>query len=34
MEYIWNLDESGCFYKALPDRGFGQKIKEHKGGKK
>ena len=34
LEDIWNLDESGCFYQALPDRGFSQKIKECKGGKK
>ena len=31
---IWNIDETGCFWKALPDRGFGQKGKECKGGKK
>ena len=22
---IWNLDETACFWKALPDRGFGKK---------
>ena len=33
-EDIWNFDETGCFWKALPDRGFGQKGKECKGGKK
>ena len=33
-EDIWNIDETGCFWKALPDRGFGQKGKECKGGKK
>ena len=33
-EDIWNLDETGCFWKALPDRGFGQKGKQCKGGKK
>ena len=33
-ENIWNLDETGCFWKTLPDRGFGQKEKECKGGKK
>ena len=33
-EDIWNLDESGVFWKALPDKGFGQKVKECKGGKK
>ena len=24
-EDIWNLDETGCFWKALPERGFAQK---------
>ena len=33
-EDIWNLDETGCFWKALPDRGFGEKGKQCKGGKK
>ena len=33
-EDIWNLDESGVFWRALPDKGFGQKVKECKGGKK
>ena len=28
------MDETGCFLKALPDRGFGQRGKECKGGKK
>ena len=23
-EDIWNLDETGCVWKALPDHGFGQ----------
>lgn len=31
---IWNLDETGCFWKALPEKGFGQKKKECKGGNK
>ena len=31
---VWNLDETGCFYKALPDKGFGQRKKICKGGKK
>ena len=34
---IWNMDESGLFFvffRALPDRGFGNKSKECKGGKK
>ena len=33
-EDIWNLDETGCFWRALPDKGFGQRTKECKGGKK
>ena len=33
-EDVWNLDETGFFWKALPDKGFGQKVKECKGGKK
>ena len=32
-ENIWNMDESGCFFKALPDAGLVQKGKA-KGGKK
>ena len=31
---IWNLDETGCFWKALPDRGFAQKGTSCHGGKK
>ena len=30
---IWNLDETGCFWKALPTKGFGQKAQQCKGGK-
>ena len=33
-EDVWNLNETGVFWKALPDKGFGQKVKECKGGKK
>ena len=33
-EDIWNLDETGCFYKALPHRGFAQKGSSCHGGKK
>ena len=33
-EDIWNLDETGCFWKALPDRGFAQKGASCHGGKK
>ena len=29
----WNLDESGCFWQALPDKGFNQRTKACKGGK-
>ena len=31
---IWNLDETECFWRALPDKGFSQRTKECKGGKK
>lgn len=31
---IWKVDETGLFWKALPDCGFGVKGKECKGGKK
>ena len=30
---IWNLDETGCFWRALPDKGFNQRAKDCKGGK-
>ena len=33
-ENIWNMDETGCFWKALPENGLGQKGKACKGGKK
>ena len=33
-EDIYNLDETGCFWSALPDKGFGEKGKKCKGGKK
>ena len=32
-EDIWDLDETGCFWKALPNCGFVQKGRECKGGK-
>ena len=32
-KYIWNLDETGCFWRALPDKGCNQKMKACKGGK-
>ena len=31
---IWNMDETGVFWRALPEYGFGQKGKKCKGGKK
>ena len=31
---IWNLDETGVFWKALPEHGFVQKGRSCKGGKK
>ena len=33
-ENIWNVDESGVFWQALPDNGFGRKGKACHGGKK
>lgn len=33
-ENIWNADETGCFYKALPEKTLGERKKECKGGKK
>ena len=33
-ENIWNLDETGCFWRALPEHGFGKKGSQCKGGKK
>ena len=33
-EDIWNLDETRCFWKALPERGFAQKGCSCHGGKK
>ena len=33
-EDVWNLDESGVYWRTLPDKGFGQRVKECKGGKK
>ena len=31
---IWNLDETACFWKALPDHGFGKKDHSAKVAKK
>ena len=34
LENIQNMDESGCFFKALPGKGLVEKGKQAKGGKK
>ena len=34
LKDIWNMDESGCFFKALPSKGLAHKGKKCKGGKK
>ena len=31
---VWNIDETGCFWRALPEKGFAQKKTACKGGKK
>ena len=33
LKKTYNLDETGSFWRALPDRGFGEKGKQCKGGK-
>ena len=33
-ENIWNLDETACFWRALPDHGFAKKGSQCKGGKR
>ena len=33
-EDIWNLNESGCYWRALPDHRFARKGSQCKGGKK
>ena len=30
---IWNLDETGCFFKALPEKGLAEKKSQARGGK-
>ena len=30
---IWNLDETRCFWKALPDKGLGQQARPCKRGR-
>ncbi len=32
--FLWNMDETGVFLRALPNSAFGQKGKESRGGKK
>ena len=34
LNNIWNMDESGCFFKSLPDKGLVEKGKQAKGGNK
>ena len=34
LKDIWNMDESVCFFKALPSKGLAQKEKKCKGEKK
>ena len=34
LEDIWNEDETGCFYRALPSKTLAEKRKECIGGKK
>ena len=31
---MWNLDETGCSWRKLPEKGFGEKGKECRGEKK
>ena len=31
---IWDMDETGCFFKALPEKGLAEKNSQAKGGKK
>ena len=31
---IWNMDETGCFFKALPEKGLAEKKSQARGGKK
>ena len=33
-ENVWNLDKTGCIWRALPEHGFGKKGSLCKGGKK
>ena len=31
---IWKMDEMGCFFKALPEKGLAEKMSQARGGKK
>ena len=31
---VWNIDETGCLWRVLPEKGFGKKGQQCKGGKK
>ena len=31
---IWNMDETGCFFKAMPEKGLAEKKYQARGGKK
>ena len=33
LQDIWNMDETGCFFRALPDKTFSERGKRCKGGK-
>ena len=33
-ENIWNTDETGCFYRALPEKSLADRSKTCRGGKK
>ena len=33
LQDIWNMDETGCFFRALPDKTFSERDKRCKGGK-
>ena len=33
-EDVWNQDETGCFYRALPEKSLAEKKKKCHGGKK
>ena len=31
---VWNMDETGCFFKVLPEKGLAEKKSQARGGKK